>query len=675
MSFVETAPLGERGVVRYLSRAPNIGPATAAKLWTAFGSRAVRVLRETPDKAAGVSFPHLTREKAAEASVYLAEHAAAEDCMIDLAELLDGRGLPRVLSKMAMQTWGNRAARLIRRNPFLLTRFPGVGFLRADALYLDLGRDPAKLTRQTRAVIHTMETDGGGSTWFPTKAVDRSHREKIAGAVGRAADAVRLGKRAGVIATRRDDEGRLWLAGARQAENETFIAEHVAGAQTWSGNWPPTYSPELKLLSEHQCDRVRIACSGSIGALTGSPGTGKTFSAVALAEAVVNRNGLDSIAVAAPTGKAAARITEVMQSREIDLQATTIHRLLGVRSRDDTGWGFLHGAGNPLPHQYVIIDESSMIDVDLMAALLQARSPGTRLLFVGDTNQLPPVGHGRPLYDMIAAGLPCGELKKIRRNSGSIVHACAAMRDNRRFEPDAKLSPRDGRNLRAIPRPNAAATADEIVEVLRRVAVDTNLDPVWDVQVITAINRNSELSRKRLNDRLQRELNTTGKGVPGSPFRVGDKIICLKNHLVPLDGDDLEVDAGDGRTMVCNGEIGKVVDVAEQLTHAIFEAPRRAVKIPRGRAGAQEAGCQFDLAYAITCHKSQGSEWPVVIVALDDGYGSRRIHSREWCYTAISRAKKACFLVGAINEAHRMIGRRVIGERKTFLREVIGDTP
>jgi len=209
--------------------------------------------------------------------------------------------------------------------------------------------------------------------------------------------------------------------------------------------------------------------------------------------------------------------------------------------------------------------------------------------------------------------------------------------------------------------------------------------------VIVAVNARSELSRKAINQRLQNELNPAGERVVGNPFRTGDKIVCLKNGFYPVVADapaGFNENAEEGKVFVANGEQAEVKHVEHRLTIVQMDAPARLIKIPRGTGdgagdensengsqgedeAAADTGCQWDLAYAISCHKSQGSEWPVVLVVLDEYPGARMVCSREWLYTALSRAKTACFLVGKLSTSHAMIGRQAIRNRKTFLVERI----
>lgn len=470
-----------------------------------------------------------------------------------------------------------------------------------------------------------------------------------------------------------------------------------------SSDWPDIFSDSE--LSEHQIDKLFDATKGRIGILAGSPGTGKTYTAAALVKAIIAEHGSESVAICAPTGKAAVRVTEAMAGYGIEKRASTIHSLLGVSRRKSAdgnngdGWAFTHGAGNPLPHRFIIVDESSMIDTGLMASLLSARAVGSHVLFVGDPNQLPPVGHGAPLRDLIAANVPYGELREIRRNSGSIVRACVQIRDGKSFAVDSRidLAAEPPRNLKVV---DAAGPDQQVAKILLAIqcAKADGRDPVWDCQVIVPVNAKSQLSRKELNKVLQRELNKTGVKAGSNPFLIGDKIVCLKNSFMPADEGRCSPEAlamadGDGKLFVANGELAEVVEVAEKLTVARLSSPERFVKIPRGNqknggdeegddggnGGSGEAaaenksdtGCQWDLGYALSCHKSQGSEWPVVIVMIDDYPGARMVCSREWLYTAISRAKTLCLLVGRKTTADGYCRKQALYRRKTFLKELI----
>jgi exodeoxyribonuclease V alpha subunit len=318
--------------------------------------------------------------------------------------------------------------------------------------------------------------------------------------------------------------------------------------------------------------------------------------------------------------------------------------------------------------------------------------PGCHVLLIGDPYQLPPVGHGAPLRDLIAAGVPTGELTEVRRNAGSIVRACASIKAGTAVEfPDRlDLDAADPLNLRILDCP-----AEDAVEVLADVLAGmTRFDPRWEAQIITGLNDKSDCSRVKLNERFGRVLNPDGAEARGNRFRVGDKIICTKNtelKAVKLGRDVrgwhqiVETDAAryseaDGLAYVANGELGRVVAVSERHTVARFggaDAPlvrfgNTKKKAEDDQAAGQEgegAAADFDLAWAITVHRSQGSEWPCVVVMVDDAAAA--VADRNWWYTAISRARTACVLIGPVGTFEKQVRRVTVDKRRTFLAELL----
>ena len=312
--------------------------------------------------------------------------------------------------------------------------------------------------------------------------------------------------------------------------------------------------------------------------------------------------------------------------------------------------------------------------------------PGTHVLFTGDPYQLPPVGHGAPFRDMIAAGVPTGELTDVRRNAGTIVRACAAIKAGQpvEFPERFDLDARDPANLRLLDCP-----AEDAVEVLADVLASlTRFDARWDTQIITGLNDKSDVSRAKLNERFGKVLNPDGHEAKGNPFRVGDKIICAKNtdlrivqNTVYRNDPIRALDAGlyvedpDRRMLyVANGELGRVVAVGQRHTVARFGADAPLVRFANAKkksadddqAGQEEGGAaDFDLAWAITVHRSQGSEWPCVIVMVDDA--ATGIADRNWWYTAISRARTACVVIGPQSTFEKQVKRVTVDRRRTFL--------
>ncbi len=229
---------------------------------------------------------------------------------------------------------------------------------------------------------------------------------------------------------------------------------------------------------------------------------------------------------------------------------------------------------------------------------------------------------------------------------------------------------------------NPELQKQRMLEAIQRAAEsDLNLDPIWDCQVVCAVNKKSKLSRIELNKFLQARLNRS-PAIKGSPFRLGDKVVNTKNGFFPtveIDIDDPDTQTNSkGDVYVANGELAEVIEVQEKLIIAKLTKPDRVIKIPRGKiekdTGKDDkpnTGCSWDLGYALSVHKSQGSEWPVVIVMIDEYPGARMVCSREWLYTAISRAKLRCVLIGKKSTADRFCRNVAIGKRKTFLKEQI----
>lgn len=685
-SFIRDEPAGRDGVVAYLlehGEGLGFGISRANKLWEIFGAEAIRVLREDPVKAAealtaaGLRMLPQTAEVIA---ANLIRDQRLEACRVDLLDLLPGYGFPKAIVRQALGAWGNKAAHFIRHNPYKLMQFSGGGFLRCDAMYRDLRLPLDALKRQALCGWFAIDRDQSGHTWYPAQLAVNYIRQNITGTNVTPPRALKLAVRAKYLARERTHGlgGDLsatgdivWLAKHTAADNEQRLAALVARALREPAAWPDV--TEL-LISPHQREQAARAMRGSVGILGGGPGTGKTFTAAAIIGHLLTTVGFDNVLVGAPTGKAAVRVTENLAKAGLSLRARTWHSHLG---QGLTG-GFKYHEFNKWPAKVIIGDETSMCDTDLFTAVMAALATNCLLLIVGDVNQLPPVGHGAPLRDLIAAGLPYGELTEIRRASGGIVEACAAIREERAWGA--------GDNLRLLDAGTPTGQIQQLWEAIR-VSEQAGYDPIWDCQVVVPINRNSPVCRRELNKLLQAELNPDGETRNGAPFRVGDKIVNTENRSFPvvaadLDDDETKINAK-GEVYVANGEIGRVIDVQDHYTVVDLDSPRRTIKVLRGasqttdKPAADEAeektntGCSWDLAYALSVHKAQGSEFPVTIVILDEHPGAKRLCDRAWLYTAISRAKEWCYLVGRKSTADQYCRVNKIQFRKTFLRERI----
>lgn len=752
-SFVLDTPVDRQGVIAYLCRecSEYMTQAVARKLCDSYGAPALLEILRT-DMARVVADGHITPWKGAELSRKLVALAAFEKTTVDLFALFAGRGFPRGTIKAAIAKWGAAAADTIKRSPYsmLTAELPGVGFKRADKLYVELGRNPHALKRQMFAAWDALRQDADGHTW----TVEGAARSAIVKCVGMAQArfdaAIAMGIRIGWLAAHKDAAGRLFIAERQKAADETTVAMELIRLMRCPVRlWPSAndiagvteidlckFSPgdrhglrgpdgepgneceycdaivmpneRLKgnPLSFHQRDKLNSILKSSVAILGGTPGTGKTFSAAWVLGHVIKRVGRDRVKVCAPTGKAAVRITEALSTYNLGLEATTIHRLLeiGRNGHDGRGWGFVRCRENPLDASVVVVDETSMVSTDLMAALLSACGDGCHVLLVGDPYQLAPVGHGKPLLDMIEAGVPSAVLTEIKRNAGLIVTACSAIKDGKRFRTADKYNPETGDNLRWIEADTPAAALAALERIITAVKGGGKFDPVWETQVLCALNEKSPVSRVPLNDMLLGLLNPPTAGVgdssddpeKASPFRLGDKIICLKNSLMPIwelvdESNPTAVTSwakpidhtGGAAPMpmdsfVANGDVGRVLAVDGSACVVRFLWPDRVVKLELRRPKrddptneGKEGGAigDFALAYALTVHKSQGSEYKLVIVMVDDQASA--VASREHHYTACSRAKDLCIFIGRRATLDRQCRRVSLQARRTFLAETI----
>lgn len=621
-SWVVCTPVSKEATIRFLQKFPGIGSVHAKKIYDIFGMKTLEVL--ATDKDALKVFRRLTPDDREKIHEGIKQDLEASTMKIELANFLAGAGFPRTLTETIYKRYKLNALKMLRRNPYLLLREEGCGFTSVDRFAIAKGYNPLRLKRQALFLQHFMREES--DVWFEAYNV-RSRLMSQFGAATKFRKTVELLVRAKKMVIR-DDEGQKWVTLKEDDDAEKTIAE--LALQHLVENLPIYI--DFNGLTSSQIAALRTATAQKIGCLVGGPGTGKTYTLARYIKSILTDDE-DSVIVLAPTGKAVVRSREMLSSVGIECAAGTIH-------------SFLYGRLASRDFDFVIVDESSMIDHHLMRGLLE-RTKHSSILFVGDDGQLLPVGKGSPFADILASGkIPVGRLRKTMRNSGKIVEVCHKIRQNQPWKTSENLDLEAGENIIFVETSDfLGATKTIISQWVGKI----NL--IRDMQVIVGINR-GQTGRIEMNTRLQAHLNPALVSV-GGKYRVNDPVICLKN------GNYKDAESGEEDVMLANGEIGYCDDVKKDV-FVDFGGGRR-VKF-------SEKHGSFDLAYAVTCHKMQGSETPIAIVFLDPSYQAGMICSREWLYTAISRAKKACYLIGSKTTAETFC-RRLGNVRKTFLCE------
>lgn len=617
-------------------------------------------------------------EKQFGAFTYCLVHLTSQ--VVDCMQLLLGRRFPRELAARVVYSWGDSAREIIERNPYILMQFPRCGFKLTDKLYLDLGKRKNALKRQTLCAAYDLGTNGDGSIWHPFTRVAHVISTSIEDD-GDPTRAVKLGIRAGILSRRRTkghngplhwDGDFEWIATSVEAKWESKLAEMLVERSSLPAEWPRI---PLWRDGEHQHEQLGIALAGRIGLLLGSAGTGKTFTAAQAIRAVIATK--RDFAVTAPTGKAAVRLTEALSEIGVNVRAKTNHSVLGY-----DGARYSYDRNTPLGIDYLFVDESSMVDLEMMYRLVLACRESTHILFIGDPYQLPPVGPGAPLRDM-ATFLPTGELTQVRRNAGAIVLAGSQIREGKKFKAydyDSQEELTEETNLLAVRADTDEKRLKRMLEIYDA-AIESGANPLWDVQVLACVNKTSQLGTHNLNQVLQQHLNEN-PATKGTPFRVGDKVMQTKNGwAIPYRGREFgssvspdAIQNAGGLVYTANGEMGRVLKIDVKLMVVEMVSPRRVVQVFKQDIEEEseegQTGSSFSLAYAITTHKSQGSQVRFAIFMLDEYAGARRLLDRSLLYTAITRAKEATFLVGEESVAQSAVAKASIWQRKTFLREL-----
>lgn len=622
-AYTPVMPTTAKGVARFLGSGlvPGVGTALAERLVARFGDRTLDVIATQSGRLTEVS--GIGRKKATK----IAEAVRARRADAEGLAFLHGLGLGPALAKKVLGKYGARTAQQLRDDPYRAAEeIAGIGFATADRIGREVGIADDDPRRAAGAVLHLVARAADqGHVFLPARALASAARDlrvpedRIEPAIAELAARDMIVVEAAAEspgAPSDDDERAIYAPPMYAAERAAAEALHALARERAA---PSKQREALAAieglgLADAQAEAVRRSLTSGLMVLTGGPGTGKTTTVRAIVrahEAIGHR-----VVLCAPTGRAAKRMSEAA-GRE----ARTIHRLLQ--------WSPALGqfqlcADDPIDADLVLVDEASMLDVQLAASLLDAVAPTSTLVLVGDVDQLPPVGAGQVLREVIASEVcPVVRLDRVFRQAqaSAIVRGAHEIRHGRAPTPTPQGEKGSG-DLFVVRARDADAARYRLTEVLRRIAASYGLDPKRDVQVLTPM-RKGPLGTERLNELLQDELNPprAGTSPPPGRLRAGDKVMQLKN---------------DYEREVWNGDVGWVTRVADGVTYV--EIDGRPISYPEDEVDA------IALAYASTIHKAQGSEFPAVVVVLHASH--HVLLSRPLLYTALTRARRLAVLVG-----------------------------
>jgi exodeoxyribonuclease V alpha subunit len=617
-------PADREGQVAYLTSLRHIGPARAERLVDEYGEGVLAEIAANP-QAVFSSLRGVSADQAAAATESWHASRAVRDLHVQLAP----HGLAHLAAPIHAR-YGEHSMTILHEDPYRLTEVEGVGFARADRIALAADVPPESARRaQAAAVFALAEGEQQGNSFLPLVELTR----RTAKLIGLPPDPDVLVEARGLLV----DEGRVYreLTHASELAVAATLRERVASRPHLDHD-PGEDDPEGKLTVE-QWAAVRGAFDSRISVLTGGPGVGKTACTRQIVLQAEAANA--TIALCAPTGRAARRMEEATGH-----SAATIHRLLEwMPGREPT-----FRPGHPLPVDLVIVDESSMLNLRLIEVLLAGVAESTHVVFVGDADQLPPIGAGKPFEDLIASGAaPVVRLTQIFRQAARSMITTAAHEINQGRPPHLEPTEDQDHDFFFIDRANPERALETVVEVVaERVPERFEVDPVREVQVLAPMYRGA-VGIDALNERLQARLNPDGKRALNDRFRIGDRLIQTRNsHELGLMNGSIVFLSRDEPD-----EEAIVVDTDEGGTLVIPYSETATLR----------------LAYAISVHKAQGCEVPVVVGVCHRSHS--RMLTRPLLYTAITRARSSCVLVGDRAALVAAVGRDDGGGRHSGLAE------
>lgn len=660
------------GIERYLGSGliKGIGPSKARAIVEEFGEDTLKILTEHPERLQDV--PGIGKKRWIEIAESFREQQGARQAMV----FLQSYGIPPTLSVKISKLYGERTPELIRENPYrLCEELEGVGFQTADRIGIALGVAPDSEDRIQCALKYVLReaAASSGHCYLPvemllseTSSLLRINRAQCEHSVSRLILAHEL------ILEEQDQEQRIWLPSFWRAEKEVALRLR----ELMCAIHPGKYTGALQAIktfekkngmsfSKTQREAIQGALGTGVFVITGGPGTGKTTIINCILSLLAQEN---EVLLCAPTGRAAKRMTEATGT-----ESKTIHRLLEYGGEEGV---FSRNAENPLEADVIIADETSMVDLMLMRSLLRAIEPGTRLILVGDADQLPSVGPGNVLGDILASGeIPAIRLTDIYRQSESSRIVVNAHRINHGEMP---LLNEKGTDF-FFERKNNSSDTSETIRALVTQRLPAFLKYPEDERLSAAIRsiqvlapaRKGECGVIALNTMLQAALNPPSDQKPQlswgeTIFRLGDKVMQTKNDYQIEWRRQTKAGYEDG-SGIFNGDVGYVteVDVEEHTLTVCFDDDREVIY----ESSALE---NLELAYCLSVHKSQGSEFPVVVMPVTGG--PPMLLTRNLFYTALTRARKLVVLVGQEEIIRRMTENGQIAKRYTALTSRIRET-
>lgn len=657
------APTDENGIAAYLASGlfKGVGDALARAIVKKFGVRTLDIIENAPERLREVNKVGPATARAVAKSYR--EHIDMQRTLIFLQKL----GVPLGVALKIYKTYGDKAPEIIADNPYRLAEdVDGIGFLTADRIAVGVGIESDSEFRISAGIIHILGEAAGksGHTALPIEQLIKN-ADALLGEPGE--DAIRaiiphmiMNSKLRSFVVGEGDSACEYISSNQNYSAENAIAAKLLKLYYGANVIEIDVEREIRQYEERndlflhsvQKTAIETAVNSGIMVITGGPGTGKTTIIKGIAEILTDKQ--MRVALTAPTGRAAKRMSEAA-----GIDAATVHRLLGMEFSSGKP-NFKYNEINPLPADVVILDEASMADIYIFNALLKALEPGTRLILVGDKDQLPSVSAGNILSDVISGGIfPVISLTEIYRQKGDSLIITNAHLINRGEMPVINNRSED------FFVDNKSSTEDILETVLslitERIPNYFNLKSS-DIQVLAPMKKGIS-GVENLNNAIRNVLNPIGSEtrVNGVLFRAGDKVMQSANDY------DLKWEKYGGGyeegSGVFNGDVGHIKRIGLNGDITVeFEDGKVCVYEKEKRA-------ELILAYAVSIHKSQGSEFPAVIIALSGG--AYMIMNRNLLYTAVTRAKKLVVIVGSYDNIRKMVENDYTAKRYTLLKELL----